>query len=300
MKGRREFMTNSKLKKATAFDVVNNLFMIFTCCIVLYPFLYLLKVSLSPMDSFNIPSLSIIPEALDFRAYGRVLENKFVILGFRNTLFRTALGTPLTLLVTILAAYPLSKKYFPNRIFWTGLIVFTMFFDGGLIPTYLLVKELQLMDSVWALVLPRLISTFTMIIMRNYFMSLPDSLEESARIDGAGDFYILAFIIIPISTPIIATVTLWTIVEHWNAWFDSLIYMRTVEKHVLQVVLRRIVLENSSQVMDLTGVVTDEAPTNPENIKAAVVMVTTLPIIMTYPFLQKYFVKGILVGSLKG
>ena len=293
-------MAKSKLKKLTTFDIVNSIFMFFVCCTVLYPFLYLLKVSLSPIDSFNIPSLGIIPEAIDFRAYGRVLENRFVILGFRNTLFRTILGTPLTLLVTVLAAYPLSKKHFPNRIFWTGVIVFTMFFDGGLIPTYLLIKQLEIIDTIWALILPRLVSSFTLIIVRNYFMSLPDSLEESAKINGAGDFYILAFIIVPLSAPIIATVSLWTIVEHWNAWFDSLIYMQTAEKHVLQVVLRRIVLENSTQVMDLTGVVTDEAPTNPENIKAAVVMIATLPIIMTYPFLQKYFVKGILVGSLKG
>ncbi|NLC44265.1 MAG: carbohydrate ABC transporter permease [Clostridiales bacterium] len=292
--------TISKRKKMTTFDIVNYIFMAFVCCIVLYPFLYLLKVSLSSMDSFNIPSLSIIPETIDFRSYAKVLENKFVVLGFRNTLLRVILGTPLTLIATVLAAYPLSKKHFPNRVFWTGILVFTMFFDGGLIPTYLLVKNLNLLDSVWALILPRFIMTFTLVIVRNYFMALPDSLEESAKIDGAGDFYILFFIVIPISAPIIATVTLWTIVDHWNAWFDSMIYIQTVQKQVLQVVLRRIVLENSSQIMDLTGAVSDEAPSNPENIKAAVVMVITIPIVTIYPFLQKYFVKGILVGSLKG
>lgn len=204
------------------------------------------------------------------------------------------------MIATLLTAYPLSKKYFPNRVFWTGVFVFTMFFDGGLLPNYLLVRGLGLLDKVWALILPKLIVTYTMIIVRNYFMSLPDSLEESAKIDGANDFYILFKIIIPLSAPIIATVSLWTIVDNWNAWFDSLIYMRDIKKHVLQVVLRRIVLENSSQVMELVGTVSDEAPTNPENIKAAVVMVTTIPIIVVYPFLQKYFVKGILVGSLKG
>lgn len=279
---------------------MNNLFMGLVCFVILYPFLYLAKVSLSAMDSFNIPSISIIPDTIDFRSYGKVLSNQYVALGFRNTLLRTLLGTPLTLCATILAAYPLSKKYFPNRVFWTGLFVFTMFFDGGLIPTYMLIRGLGLIDKIWALVLPRLIVTFTMIIMRNYFMSFPDSLEESARIDGAHDLRILFSIVLPVSAPIIATVSLWTIVDNWNAWFDSLIYIRTVEKHVLQVVLRRIVLESSPQLMDLVGSVSDEAPSNPENIKAAVVMVTTIPIVLVYPFLQKYFVKGILVGSLKG
>lgn len=289
-----------RLSRTTAFDIINYIFLAVVCLVILYPFLYLAKISFSSMDSYNIPSLSIIPDSFDLRSYGRVFRNEYVILGFKNTIIRTLLGTPLTLIATLLTAYPLSKKYFPNRVFWTGVFVFTMFFDGGLLPNYLLVRGLGLLDKVWALILPKLIVTYTMIIVRNYFMSLPDSLEESAKIDGANDFYILFKIIIPLSAPIIATVSLWTIVDNWNAWFDSLIYMRDVKKHVLQVVLRRIVLENSSQVMELVGTVSDEAPTNPENIKAAVVMVTTIPIIVVYPFLQKYFVKGILVGSLKG
>jgi len=177
--------------------------------------------------------------------------------------------------------------------------VFTMFFSGGLIPVYLLVKKLGIMNSVWALVLPSLISTFSMIIARNYFMSLPIELEESAKIDGAHDWTVLFRIVVPVSAPIIATLALWSAVGHWNAWFDSLIYITDNDKQVLQVVMRRIVLEGTSNMMDFRS---DDplATVNPEMVKAATVMVTVLPIVLTYPFLQKYFIKGVLVGSLKG
>jgi putative aldouronate transport system permease protein len=175
-----------------------------------------------------------------------------------------------------------------------------MFFSGGLIPIYLLVKSLGLINSMWALVLPGLISAFSLIIARNFFMALPESLEESARIDGANDIRILFSIIVPISMPIIATLTLWMAVQHWNAWFDSLIYMTDSHKQVLQVVMRRIVLQGTKDMMDVNNFDDRSLVANPEMIKAATIMVTVMPIIMFYPFLQKYFVKGVLVGSLKG
>jgi putative aldouronate transport system permease protein len=217
-----------------------------------------------------------------------------------NTVIRTVLGTALSLTFTIFAAYALSKRYFPHRTFWTAFIVFTMFFSGGLIPSYLLVKSLGLINSMWALVLPGLISAFSLIIARNFFMALPESLEESARIDGANDIRILFSIIVPISMPIIATLTLWMAVQHWNAWFDSLIYMTDSHKQVLQVVMRRIVLQGTKDMMDVNNFDDRSLVANPEMIKAATIMVTVMPIIMFYPFLQKYFVKGVLVGSLKG
>jgi putative aldouronate transport system permease protein len=199
----------------------------------------------------------------------------------------------------LLAAYPLSKPYFPHRSFWTGIIVFTMFFDGGLIPTFLTVQGLGLVNTTGALIFPKLIDTFSLLIVRNYYMSIPNALEESARIDGAGDLRILFRIILPVSTPIIATVALWTIVNHWSWWFDSMIYMLDARKHVLQVVLRRIVLEGTMQMMDLGGLA-EEATVNPDTVKAATIIVATFPIICIYPFMQKYFIKGILIGSLKG
>lgn len=286
-------------RKWNWFDWVNMLFMIAICVVTLFPFLHMLSLSLST-GNVSLTQIRIIPEEWTLSNFKKVLTNEYVIGGFINTLIRTVLGTILSLLVTIFAAYPLSKRYFPNRTFWTLFIVFTMFFSGGLIPNFLLVKNLGLMNTTWALILPGLISTFSMIIARNYFMSLPDSLEESAKIDGANDLFILYKIIVPISMPIIATLTLWTAVAHWNAWFDSMIYMTDSKKHVLQIVMRRIVLEGTQDMLDVNTLDDPNAIVNPETIKAATVMVTIIPIILFYPFVQKYFVKGVLVGSLKG
>ena len=286
-------------KQDYIFDVFNSILMILFCISTLYPFIYLLSLSFSGASA-SFVEIRLIPEEIVLTNYGKVLASQYILSGFSNTILRTGLGTLLTLIVTVCAAYPLSKKYFPHRNFWTSFIVFTMFFSGGLIPNYLLVKNLNMIDQVWALVLPGLINTFIMIIARNYFSSLPDSLEESARIDGANDILILFKIILPISAPIIATLALWTAVGHWNAWFDSLIYIQNTKKQVLQVVLRRTLIEGTQQMMDLNSGVDDVSTVNPESIKAATVMVTTLPIILLYPFLQKYFVKGIMVGSLKG
>ncbi|WP_366926001.1 carbohydrate ABC transporter permease [uncultured Paenibacillus sp.] len=201
-----------------------------------------------------------------------------------------------------MCAYPLSKKYLPHRNLFTAFIVFTMFFSGGLIPNYLLIKELGLLDSRWSLILPGLIAAFTMIIVRNYFMSLPEEVEESARIDGANDMRILFSIVLPMSMPIIATISLWYAVAHWNAWFDSLLYISDPNKAVLGNVLRKIVIEGSSQFQQFDQGFNQNGQTavTPDIIKAATIMVATVPIICVYPFVQKYFVKGVIVGSLKG
>ncbi|MEK3885703.1 carbohydrate ABC transporter permease [Paenibacillus sp. PL2-23] len=281
---------------SVAFDVFNHTLLILLCLSMLYPFLFLFTMSFSSPES-SFATIRLLPEKWTVNNYVKVLTNEFILSGFANTFIRTALGTVLTLIVTVCTAYPLAKRYFPNRNFWTMFVVFTMFFSGGLIPLYLLVKSLGMMNTTWALVLPTLIHTFHMIICRNFFMSLPESLEESAKIDGANEIIILYRIVIPLSMPILATVVLWTAVWHWNAWFDSLIYISDPTNQVLQVVMRRIVLEGTQQMMDMSD---PEAYLNPETIKAATVMVTTIPIILFYPFLQKHFVKGILVGSLKG
>jgi len=279
------------------FNCFSIIFMVVVCIITLYPFLFILSQSFGGSALIN---MGLIPKDISLGGYKRVLESDFIRSGFYNTMLRTLLGTILTLLITICTAYPLSKRRFPDRSFWTGFIVFTMFFSGGLIPSYLLVKNLHLTNTVWALVLPNLIGTFNMIIMRNFFMSIPDSLEESAKIDGANDIIILFFIIVPISLPIIATVLLWTSVGHWNAWFDCLIYITEPTKHVLQLILRRVVIEGTTNYMDMTNTFNDDFAVRSEEVKSATIVVTTLPIVLLYPFVQKYFVKGIMVGSLKG
>lgn len=277
------------------FDIFNIILMLLVCATMVYPFLYLFAMSFGNSATMG---LNLIPDEFDLSAYERVFRNEYIISGFGNTIVRTVLGTILTVFFSICTAYPLSKANLPNRGFWTGMIIFTMFFSGGLIPSYLLVKGLHLQNTVWSLVLPGLINTFNMIIMRNFFMSIPNSLEESAKIDGANDIKILFQIVVPISLPIIATVLLWSAVGHWNAWFDCMIYVSEPKKQVLQLILYRIVMEGNKEMMDNS--INDNYFVSSDAIKAASIVVTTVPIMLVYPFVQKYFVKGVIVGSLKG
>lgn len=264
--------------------------------ITIIPFLQVITISLSPSEVVMKYGMHLFPTKLDFNGYIKVFEYDLIWKAYSNTIVRTVLGTALSVFLTILGAYPLSKKYLPHRNFWTGVIVFTMYFSGGLIPTYILVNALGLRDTVGALILPGAISAYNLIIARNFFMTIPESVEESARIDGANDITILLKIVIPLSMPIIATISLWYGVGHWNAWFDNMIYMKTQTKFVLQYVLRMILLEGSVQ-----DIGSDQGVyVNTDTMKMATLVVATLPIIMVYPFLQKYFVKGVMVGSLKG
>jgi putative aldouronate transport system permease protein len=244
-------------------------------------------------------NIVFLPQYFSLDSYENVLSSIYVWYGFLWSIIRTVVGTAVALLFGYHYAYALSKRYLPNRGFWTTILIITMFFSGGLVPEYLLVKDLGLRNTIWALVLPGAISAYNITIMRNFLMAMPESLEESARIDGANDLTILYKILFPLSMPIIATVGLWTAVGHWNAWFDSMIYITEPEKQVLQVTLRRIVLEGSNQMVSQFGEEIGTKQTS-ETIKAAVTMVTALPILMVYPFIQKYFVKGVMVGSLKG
>lgn len=293
---------SSRIKKSIGehvFDTFNVVLMILLCFTTIYPFLYLLSLSLSS-GNISLTKIHLFPPEFSLANYESVLSYGYIKTGFMNSIMRVVLGTALELFFCLLVAYPLAKRYLPLRNFWTGIIVFTMFFSGGLIPSYILMRELHLMNSIWALVLPNLIPAFSMILIRNYIMSLPDSIEESAKIDGAGEFTILYKIIAPMITPILATVALWSIVGHWNAWFDSLLYSTSPEKQVLQVVMRNIIQQGDVTLeAGATSTVLSDS-VNPTTIKAATIMITSLPVIAIYPFLQKYFVKGIMVGSLKG
>jgi putative aldouronate transport system permease protein len=281
------------------FMVFNYTFMILLCITMLYPFIYLAMSSISKFD-LSSNGFSIIPRGVTFSFYERVLANPSITTGYINTILRTVLGTGLSLIVTLAMAYPLSKKTFPHRNFWTGLVVFTMFFSGGIIPTYLLVKSLGITDSIWSLVLPEMVSAFNLIIVRNYMQTIPDSLEESAKMDGANDITVLFRIILPVCAPIIATITLWVAVWHWNAWYDAMVYISSPSNEVIQLVMRRIVLEGSDALTQMMSSSLANDDVTPDGIKSATIMITTIPILCAYPFVQKYFVKGIMVGSLKG
>lgn len=200
------------------------------------------------------------------------------------------------MLLYVMGAYPLSRRYLPHRKFWTLFIIFTMYFSGGLIPNYLLINNwLGISNTIWSLILPGAVSAYNLIIVRNFFESIPDSLEESAKIDGANDITILFRIVVPLSKPCLATVSLWSIVGHWNAWFDCMLYIREEAKYVLQYTLQRILIDGQIQDIDVTDVVV-----NTDTMKMAALVVSILPIIMLYPFLQKYFTKGVMVGAVKG
>lgn len=282
-----------------AFDFINHLFLVLLCAAMIYPLFYLAMLSITSPE-VSLTKGYIIPPKMTLDNYINVLANRYIKYGFMNTVLRTCLGTATGVTVTVMTSYALSKRYFPNRKFWTAMIVFTMFFSGGMIPAYLVNRQLGLYDNFFVLILPGLIHTYNMLIARNFFMGLPEELSESGRIDGAGEARILFSIILPISLPIIATLCLWIAVSHWNAWFDSMLYFKDPKKQVLQLVLRRIVLEGSDDMMLLGAAADESMSANPETIKAATTLVATIPIVCVYPFVQKYFVKGMVVGSLKG
>lgn len=295
-------MGQMKIKRTLgerAFDVFNYVFLALLCFTFIYPFWYLFAVSIADAEKQAMSAIYFLPTYFSLDSYKNVLSSIYVWYGFLWSIIRTVLGTVIAVLFSYHYAYALSKRYLPNRGFWTTILVVTMFFSGGLVPEYLLVRNLGMRNTIWALVLPGAISAYNITIMRNFLMAMPESLEESARIDGAKDLTILYKIIFPLSMPIIATIGLWVAVGHWNAWFDSMIYITDPERQVLQVTLRRIVLEGSNQLVSQYGEDVTAKQTS-ETIKAAVTMVTALPILMVYPFIQKYFVKGVMVGSLKG
>ena len=282
------------------FDGFNVFIMALLAFSILYPFWNLLVQSFN--DGYlNVNELHFVPVRFTWSNYTYVLKNEYVWSGYRETVIRTVLGTALGLLATIFGAYATSKAYLPMRKFFILLIVIPMFFSGGLIPSYLWNVQLGLRNTRWALVLPGLINSYNLLVMRNFFQGVPKDLEESARIDGANNIRILFSIYLPVSLAVIATITLWIMVGHWNSWFDATIYINQAELYPLQVVLRRILLEGTQQLMDINPNLTnDSQAASPDNIKAATIFVCMLPIMCLYPFLQKYFVKGTLVGAIKG
>jgi len=310
------------------FDTCNLALLGLFGILAIYPFLYTISISLSSAAEAQRQGLHLLPgnpallaqaagelcqldiaaagqsardyaDGLSLTAYRMVLANSEIVVGYGNTIFRTVFGTLLTLLATAMAAYPLSRKEMPWRKRLTFFVLFTMLFGGGLVPTYLVIKSLHLVNNRLVYVLPGLITAFNVLIMKSFFQSIPDSLSESAKMDGANDFTILTRIYLPLSLPILATVGLWTAVFHWNSWFDGLLYITDNSKQVLQVLLQRIVIENSTEMIEKGIINPDTFSYTPETIKAATVIVTMLPILFVYPFVQKYFVKGIMLGGVK-
>ena len=281
------------------FDVCNVTFMIGLILVTIYPFLYVFFSSISdPALLAQNTGILYKPIGFTLKAYELVFENPMITIGYVNTLFYVVIGTAINILFTSIGAYALSRKNVMLAKPIMMLIIFTMFFSGGLIPSYLLINGLGMMDTRWALIIPNAISVWNLIIMRTSFKGIPDSLEESARIDGAGDFTILFKIILPLSLPVIAVMILFYGVGHWNSYFSAMIYLRDNALWPLQLVLREILINNSTENF-ITGVGGGDRYPVGETVKYATIIIATIPILLLYPFLQKYFVQGVMIGSIK-
>ena len=282
-----------------AFDFLNALFMILMCCLMLYPFIHVTAIAFSTQAEAIRPGLHFFPppDKVDFTAIQKVVTAPEIWNAYGNTIFRTVVGTILSVLCTGLGAYAISKKELPLKKPIMGLIVFAMFFSGGLIPDYLLIRNLGLMNSHWAMILPSLVWGFNIMVMKNFFEEIPVSLEESAKLDGANDLLIFSRIYVPLSKPVIATVAMWMAVHHWNAYMDNLLYMNDTSKYVLQRIIRNIVIDAQASHMESMS---SSAALSPESMKGATILVSIIPIIMVYPFVQKYFIKGVMIGAVKG
>jgi putative aldouronate transport system permease protein len=281
------------------FDVFNVSFMLALVIVTLYPLYYIFLASIShPTLLASAKGFFVRPQGFSLAAYNYVIETPSIRTGYANTMIYVVAGTLVNLVLTSLGAYGLSRSNLPGKNTFMFLIVFTMFFSGGLIPTYLLVKNLGMLDSRLAMIIPPAINTWNLIIMRTGFQAVPASLEESAKIDGANDLTILVRIFLPVSMPVVAVMILFYSVYHWNAFFNAMIYLQTRTLYPLQLILREIIIMSSTDTM-MIGTVSDREPIG-QTIKFATIIVTTVPILFAYPFLQRYFVKGVMVGAIKG
>ncbi|MDF2959380.1 MAG: sugar transporter permease [Paenibacillus sp.] len=265
----------------------------------LYPFVYMIAVSLSKDIYVMKGEVGLWPKGLNFKMYEIVLSDPRIGKAYLNTFIYTVAGTVLSLVFTAMGAYAISKKEMIFHKTFTVMIVFTMFFSGGMIPTFLVVKNLGIVDTMWGMIFPTVISTWNLIIMRTFFANIPKELEESGRIDGLNDLGIFARIVIPLSKASLATIGLFYAVGMWNNFYSALLYLRSPELFPLQVVLRNIVLAGQVASSDITSVGGDQLVVE-ESLKFATIIVSSVPILLLYPFLQKYFVKGVMIGSVKG
>ena len=278
-----------------AFNIFNYGLLGFLALITLYPFWDSLIVSIIPLEESVASSVHLWPKSITFEAYSYIFQLKELWSSFGNSVFITAIGTAISMFVTVLAAYSLSKHKLPGKRGILFLLVFTMMFSGGLIPTYIIVKEFYLLNSLWGLIIPTAVNTYNLIIMRNFFMSVPESLEESAKIDGCTDVGVLFRIVLPLAMPAVATIALFYAVYRWNDFFTAVMYITDKDKWPLQLFLRAMLMENEASYQS--------GGDNPfllgQSIKMSSVMISTIPVMLIYPFFQKYFVQGATLGAVK-
>ncbi|MCI3920903.1 carbohydrate ABC transporter permease [Paenibacillus sp. TRM 82003] len=285
------------------FDTVVNVVAGIILVIVLYPLLFVLSASFSDPAAVMNGKMWLWPVGVTLDAYKEIFNYGQVWVGYKNTLIYTTVGTIVNIALTTLAAYPLSRRDLPGRSVFMFLITFTMFFHGGLIPTYLLVRDVGLVNTFWALIVPSAIATYNLIVMRTYFQtSIPWEVQEAAHIDGCSNVKMLTHIILPLSKPILAVMVLFYAVGHWNSFFPALIYLRDESLYPLQIVLREILIVSQSSFLDESGGTfgMTEKLLLAESIKYALIIVASIPVLIMYPFVQRHFVKGVMIGSIKG
>lgn len=283
-------------------DIVKVIFLAFVVIVTVYPFWNIFIISINDATDAIRGGLYFLPRKLSFSSYAEILGRSTFLASIKVSVARTLIGTPIAVLVTAMLAYPLSRKDLVGRKFWNLLFVFTMYFGGGLVPYYMVLKGIHMLNTFWVFIFPMMMSVYNMILIRSYIESMPDSLFEAAKIDGANDLVVFVKMVIPLSKPILMTVALFVAISQWNSWFDAYLYTSDQALKPMQSILVEIL--NQYQ----TGASTSQAMSNakagvtvtPDSIRMAATMVATLPIIMVYPFVQKYFVKGIMLGAVKG
>lgn len=293
-------MVRDRSVSSRMLDIVTHGTMIAVLLATLLPFVHVVAISFSEPKDIVAGNVFLWPVNFDLVAYRLIFSNFLIPRSFLNSVIITALGTVINMVLTVLTAYPLSKSRLPFRSFFLKAFLLTMFFSGGLVPKFLLVNSLGLYDSFWALTVPAAINTYFLIIMLSFFKSFPQEIEESAKIDGCNELQVLLRIVLPLSMASVMTIGLFYAVQHWNSYFQALLYINSNEKYPLQLILRQIVMQSQIQNLMQGSPVDIQTQVNSESLKYGTLVISILPMLILYPFIQKYFVRGVMIGSLKG
>ena len=281
------------------FDALNYSLLTIGMLLILYPLYFVLIASVSDPNRIYSGDVWLYPQGITFDGYQRIFNDSMIWIGYANSLLYAVVGTAISVSLTLLAAYPLSRKDFVGRNMFMWFFMFTMFFNGGLIPTYLVIRNYNLLDTIWAMILPGLVSSWFLIIMRTFFQGIPKEIEESGKMDGLTELGNLLRIVLPLSVPVLLTIALFYAVAIWGNFYNALIYIRDANLYPIQVVIRNIVLIGQVSDTTVSSAMGDKTVVL-ESLKYAVILVGTLPVLLFYPFIQKHFAQGVMVGSVKG
>jgi len=287
-------------KRMTLFDWINYALLTTISLVCVFPFLYVFSVSFTDPEAYVPLQFYLFPEKWSLSAYAYILSTNSFLNSLKSTVFVTVVGTAFNLVVSFMMAYALTKKTLPGRGLVMSFVVFTLVFSAGIVPNYLLVKELGLMNSLWSLIWPSLTNAWSLIVIKSFLESLPSELEDAGKIDGCSDIGVFGRIIIPLSMPAIAAFTLFFAVAHWNTYFNAMLYISDSDKWMLQVLVKTLVIDSDSNGVGEAGAGGDDAVVPQETIRMAAIVLSMLPILLVYPFLQKHFAKGVMLGSVKG